>query len=114
MSFSERKHDLLCTQPVCSIPTKSQAAVRASLALTMLLMLKSSMCQAYKLSADRVAAYGAGGDARKQEERAVLTRAEDVPLPLHKLDLEAHSSVDAARKQYTVIGVFVGKIHACT
>ena len=103
----------------CVSLNAAQAAVRASLVLTMLLMLKASLCRAYGLTAERVAAYAAGGDACKQEERSLLSKAADVGLPVDKLDMEADCSVEAALAQYKVGAVFAwvyafvyGYIHA--
>lgn len=90
-----------CTRVMRCTPC-AQVALRASLVLTMLLMLKASLCRAYGLTAERVAAYAAGGEARKHEEKALLSRGSEAGLPLDKLDLEADRSVEAALAQYKV------------
>lgn len=76
--------------------------MRASLVLTMLLMLKASLCRAYGLTAEHVAAYAAGGEARKQEDKVLLSRTGGGDLPVDKLDLQADRSTEAALAQYKV------------
>ncbi len=67
-------------------------------------MLKASLCRAYGFTTERVAAYGTGGDARKHEERVVLTRNTAEQLPVDKLDLSAADDRGAAVMQYKVSG----------
>eukprot|EP00887_Chlorella_sp_A99_P005943 scaffold29.g5943.t1 len=94
------------TATVAALAASSAAAAleaqcKASLALSMLLVLKDYLKKAYGLTAERIAAFGGAGEKRKAEERQVVAPAQ-APLYLSKLDLEAPSDRDRTRAQYRV------------
>lgn len=66
------------------------AEVNASLALSMLLMVKEYLKVAYGITSERIAAFHPNqSEKRKVEERMMVARNNNVPLMLSKLNLNA-------------------------
>ncbi|KAL3141175.1 hypothetical protein ABBQ38_003518 [Trebouxia sp. C0009 RCD-2024] len=82
-----------------------RAECTASLALTMLLMLKRYLKATYSMSEDRIAAFSPDlPDKRKQEERMPVSVQEGADLPLHHLRLEAPHQPSLWKEQYQLLG----------
>ncbi|DBA96220.1 TPA: hypothetical protein ACH3X3_002417 [Trebouxia sp. C0006] len=85
-----------------------QAACTASLALTMLLMLKRFLKATYNMSEERIAAFSPDiPEKRKQEERISVTVQEGAELPLHCLRLDAPQQPDLWKEQYKVFKFYM-------
>ncbi|KAL0029310.1 hypothetical protein WJX79_009424 [Trebouxia sp. C0005] len=85
-----------------------RAACMASLALTMLLMLKRYLKATYNMSEERIAAFSPDiPEKRKQEERISVTVQEGAELPLHCLRLDAPQQPDLWKEQYKVFKFYM-------
>ncbi|CAD7704601.1 unnamed protein product [Ostreobium quekettii] len=78
-----------------------QAACKASVALSILLLLKQFIKSAYSVSDERIAQFTPIGERRRQEERTNVTRSKKARLRLDGVDLDAHMDPDRMRKHYS-------------
>ena len=74
-----------------------QAAWKQSVAVCMLLVLKTFLINTYGLTADRVAAFQPSGEKKKAEEKLPVTRAAGHPLHLNKISLDPPSDAVQVR-----------------
>ncbi|KAK9829724.1 hypothetical protein WJX72_007528 [[Myrmecia] bisecta] len=80
-----------------------RAECKASLAVSMLLMLKQYLKDAYSMTNERIAAFNPSlADKRKQEERIVVAKQASAVLMLHKLRLGAPEDPVLIKEQYQV------------
>ncbi|PSC68988.1 nipped-B B isoform X2 [Micractinium conductrix] len=78
------------------------ALCKASLALSMLLLLKEYIKTAYSINSERIEAFAKTGEKRKAEEKLPVAPLAGVPTHLDKLQLGAHRDPEQMRAQYKV------------
>ncbi|GAX81042.1 hypothetical protein CEUSTIGMA_g8477.t1 [Chlamydomonas eustigma] len=92
-------------------------AVKASAALSLLLLLKQYLFRAYRLTEERVAGLTGNAQGRKNEAKVSAVRDLRVPhLRLHVIDLEAHQDVSlkGAKEQYKTLKYLLSEdVHLC-
>ncbi|PRW45458.1 nipped-B isoform X2 [Chlorella sorokiniana] len=80
--------------------TALMAQCKASLALSMLLLVKEYLKTAYSINSERIEAFAAAGEKKRAEEKVVVSPLAGVPTHLDKLDLAAHRDPEKIRAQY--------------
>ncbi|KAK9817398.1 hypothetical protein WJX74_010694 [Apatococcus lobatus] len=90
--------------PAC-IPHAQQLrnGIRAGLAVSVLLVLKKYLKEAFSLAPDRVIAFEPKSEARKQEEKVPAVRDVKTQLYLNKLHLNAADEPELIRKAYKAL-----------